>query len=256
LITTVDRYLHAARFVLCERCGTVWNTPRVDAAGYAALYQTGAYRRLSTEFGENNGATEETRELTRQVYGGIVAQVFDPVVKSGEGLTLLDVGGSDGRLAEELRVRWKLGEVAVIEPAPDEAAAVPDGITVYQGTFDEIDLPKSYDVVTCFQTIEHFQDPRAALEKMRTLTRKYLLIDCINFPVMWKALRHKSCKIDHPWNFHYEALKCLLHQTGFKPIDTTFRKDKPTAFIAAVPAEPVDKLPGPAFVNEVMRMFA
>ena len=87
---------------------------------------------------------------------------------------ILDVGCGDGFHLRILRefgaATWKLEGV---EPEPRAVAAAREsGLTVHQGTIQEVELPPAhFDLVLLIATIEHVDDPTSVLRAVKTLLR-------------------------------------------------------------------------------------
>jgi SAM-dependent methyltransferase len=80
---------------------------------------------------------------------------------------LLDVGAASGAFLEEARGAGF--EVAGVEPSPGMAShAAARGLRVWAAPIEAADVPRgSFDVVTCFDVLEHVVDPVAALRRFR-----------------------------------------------------------------------------------------
>jgi SAM-dependent methyltransferase len=120
-----------------------------------------------------------TEEPGRRRTARRVLELIGRHVPSGR---LLDVGCGHGLLLDEAR---RLGyETEGIEVSVSAAAHARDelGLTIHEQPFAEVELePESYDVIVLADVLEHFDDPRAALQRCSGLLRPGGLI-CVVTP--------------------------------------------------------------------------
>jgi 2-polyprenyl-3-methyl-5-hydroxy-6-metoxy-1,4-benzoquinol methylase len=137
----------------CARCGTAVTLGDLPTGLYAA----GAYR----------PGDPRLYALARPLLGrfdrqrlALVRTVAPPPAR------LLDAGAGRGRFVAAARLAGY--DASGIEPAARGPAA-PD---VAQATIDDAAIaPGSLDVVTLWHVLEHLEDPRAALDRIRTWVR-------------------------------------------------------------------------------------
>jgi SAM-dependent methyltransferase len=141
----------------------------------------------------------------------------------------LDVGCASGEFLRLLAERgW---DVVGIEPsrAAREAAARSLGVGVVRaGTLEDGDLtPRSFDLVTLWDVLEHLPDPVGALRTIRGLLRSggRLVVETqdVASPVARRLGRrwHHYKHAEHLVHFHEGTLGRALEQAGFEPL--TFR---------------------------------
>jgi len=133
--------------------------------------------------------------------------------------TVLDVGTGDGAfLTEALN---KIANIAVgIEPS---VAAIrfnknPE-IEIVQTSFEEFNTDMKYDLITCFQTIEHLNNPKVFLNKFIEFLNPggYIVISChTNNSIINKILGEKSpiFDIEHLQVFSKKGIKFLFQEVG------------------------------------------
>ncbi len=94
-----------------------------------------------------------------------------PRLLEGRGNCVLDVGCASGRLAREFLDRgWRADGVEFLPALADRARS--EGVAVRVGDFTRLDLPpSSYDLITAFHVIEHFDSPLDAAKKCRALLK-------------------------------------------------------------------------------------
>jgi len=134
----------------------------------------------------------------------------------------VDVGCGNGYLCSQLKK--KISEVSGIDLSKtriDSAKKRYPGIEFVQGSI--YDLPyedNSRDLVTAVETIEHLENPVAAIKEMRRVSKKYVVI---TVPYK-KRIREVLCpycfkkhKLDgHLHSFDEEKLERLCSESGLK----------------------------------------
>lgn len=196
--------------VRCQVCSLVWlsNAPRLEDM---SNHYTDAYHRLISGSGENSPGRWQDRMET-----------LERLKKSG---TLLDLGCSSGGFIGLLRREaWKLYG---IEMSADCArrAEQRTGAHVFVGNIPDAPfLPQSFDVITCFDVLEHLYQPTQIMAKVREWLKPggifYVQVPNIDsvearvFGSYWHGLeipRHL---------FHYcpASLKFLGESTGLETV--------------------------------------
>jgi SAM-dependent methyltransferase len=129
---------------------------------------------------------------------------------------LLDVGCGVGT---HLRTLARFGEVVGADPSPQALAFCRKH---FAGRLEHIVLPdqvpfapQSFDVITMLDVLEHVEDDRAALVKIRDLLRPggVLLLTVPALGWLWTAYDDHS---HHFRRYHRGPLRDLLLQTGFE----------------------------------------
>ncbi|MDP8224073.1 MAG: class I SAM-dependent methyltransferase [Candidatus Lernaella stagnicola] len=183
----------------CTACGFVYSAPRgtPDAEAPSA-------------FTDNPEAYFENARHRMEVLARHTG------VTSGR---LLDVGCYDGpfMLAAQ-RLGFAVEGVEIDERGA--AAARERGLEVVVGPFEEVDLHPPYDVVTFVHSLEHFEDPLAALTRAGDLLRPggALLVEVPDFDAWSRRLlgrRWRQFIADHFHFFEPRTLRRCLEETGF-----------------------------------------
>lgn len=175
----------------CPSCSMVWlSHPPMPEEMY--LHYTEAYHRLISASGQNSPERWRARKTTLTKYK-----------QSG---ALLDLGCSSGAFLEYMKdAAWKLYGIEM-SPEGAKTAEARSGAHVFVG--DVPDAPfarESFDVITCFDVLEHVYDPRQVLAKVEEWLRPggifYVLVPNIDsaearvFRTYWQGLelpRHLS----------------------------------------------------------------
>lgn len=145
-----DRY-HLRR---CASCTCVW-LAQPPTLGEMPLHYDEDYHRTITIAGET--ATEDRWRRHR-----------DLIVKVKQRGSILDIGCSSGSFLSTLKADgWNLFGIEM-EPATAAKASATTGATVFVG--DVLDAPfldEQFDVITCFDVLEHLYEPQKLLMKAR-----------------------------------------------------------------------------------------
>jgi 2-polyprenyl-3-methyl-5-hydroxy-6-metoxy-1,4-benzoquinol methylase len=107
---------------------------------------------------------------------------------------ILEVGAGYGRMTTMLS---QFGTVKAIEPYPEAVNYLQKlGINTYQGTFESFNEPDKYDLVACFDVLEHIKDDKEAISKMESLIKDkgFLVITVPAYKFLWN--RHDKMN-DH-----------------------------------------------------------
>jgi len=153
------------RMVACRGCSLWYLNPMPSEARLASLY------------GENYFANDESLSAGYEDYGtrgedfrDVFAHRLQGLPPDAGGGRLLDVGAGFGYLLDAAAETFS--ELWAVERSPEAVVALHGKGTVREGTFADVELPKSYfDVVSMQDCLEHFRDPRAALVRVAEVLR-------------------------------------------------------------------------------------
>lgn len=136
----------------CPACRVVWLSGP-PAPSEMHLHYTHAYHRLISAAGENSPGRWRERKATLDLYK-----------QSG---ALLDLGCSSGSFLESLpRDSWKLFGIEMSADCARTAEAR-SGAQVFVGDILDGPFPvDSFDVITCFDVLEHLYEPRRVIAKV------------------------------------------------------------------------------------------
>lgn len=203
----------------CNRCSVVFLRPKnVDLQKYYA----GEYRKqYSPVLGKSN-TSKEIYDIYAPVQASRLARVKKYL---GKNKRVLDVGASAGQFLKVIKPHVK--EAVALEYNLDNAAFMRKtlGIRAYTEPLEKTDLPEKYfDVIFCFQTLEHMDDPLLFLKTAKRYLKPGGIIS-IEIPNLNEAsisVYHNKAYEDfyyrEPHLFYYtpKTLKLLMQKAGYR----------------------------------------
>lgn len=205
------------KYVLCNKCGTLFANPRPTFKALTDFYsssKSGDY--WVKEF------FLPVAEVRREKLFKPRAELVSSKLKEPEGY-VGDVGAGFGIFLEELAKVWKKAKMVAIEPSIEMAGICrKKGFEVIpQAVEDVTGWDGKFSVITAFELFEHLQDPGTFLEKIHSLLSKggSLLLSTLNgegfdIQILWE--RSKSVSPPHHLNFFNPgSMKLLLEKKGF-----------------------------------------
>lgn len=136
---------------------------------------------------------------------------------------ILDIGCGDGTF---LKTATLLGAESVLGIEPSQGALESAGEVrnlIRRIPVEQCDYQFEFDLVTCFQTLEHLVDPKMVLSKMCTaaIPGGYIAVVCHNRLSLVNRLmgrRSPIFDIEHLQMFSVEGLEKILQSTNLKVI--------------------------------------
>jgi SAM-dependent methyltransferase len=196
------------RVVECLSCGLIYSTPIIPADVIEDFYRETAF------IGEAPLDENMVRDYRRHLAGIL------PLVP-GRG-RLLEVGCANGVF---LKAALELGfaDVRGVEPGKDAVRKAPPELRsrIVNSLFTaELFEPRSFDVICCFQIMDHFLDPVALLRDVHTLLRDDGIVLCVNHNIRsWlPRLLGQSCPmydIEHIYLWDPRTMARVFDKTGF-----------------------------------------
>jgi SAM-dependent methyltransferase len=201
----------------CPGCSLVWiNHPPVPEKMH--LHYTDAYHNLISAAGND-----------AQFRWGFRKDAVDQYKQAG---ALLDMGCSSGAFLEFMRSEsWKLYGIEMSEDCAKTAEAR-SGAQVFVGNILDAPFPpESFDVITCFDVLEHLYEPRRVMARVSEWLKPggvfYVLVPNVEsaeanvFGSYWHGLelpRHL---------FHYSpmSLKLLAESAGLRELSLETRRN-------------------------------
>jgi len=203
--------------VRCPACQVVWLSGPPKPAEMSRHY-TDAYHKLISASGEDSSERWRDRKATLDLYK-----------QSG---SLLDLGCSSGAFLQSLpKDSWRL---CGIEMSADCArtAEAKSGARVFVGNIIDAPFPtESFDVVTCFDVLEHLYEPRQVMTKVAGWLKPggifYVLVPNVDsaearvFGSYWHGLEMPR----HLLHFSPQSLKFLAKSAGLREVSLETRRN-------------------------------
>ena len=215
---------HSFRYNHCADCGSIYVSPRPDATELLRYYATSESQRFWSE-----AILKKTGEKRKE-------SIMLPNISRIEGILaefgyaperVLDVGSANGTFLTEWKKRHEEVELFGIEPGRESAQQCRDlGITVYEdfveGAADKGEAQG--DLVTCFEVIEHVQDPdrfAAAICKV-TAPGGMAVMSCLgadgfDIQLLWEESR----SLMPPYHLNFlskQGMETLFSKAGFTSV--------------------------------------
>lgn len=201
----------------CPACSLVWlSSPPKPAE--MQLHYTDEYHKLISAAGTNSPVRWKDRKATLDLYK-----------QSG---SLLDLGCSSGSFLESLpRDSWKLYGIEMSADCAETAEAR-TGAHVFVGDIlDAPFAPESFDVITCFDVLEHLHEPRRVMARISEWLKPggifYVLVPNVEsaearvFGSYWHGLELPR----HLYHYSPSSLKFLAESAGLRAISLETRRN-------------------------------
>lgn len=147
--------------VRCDGCGLIFVHPLPPAKAIRGLYREDYFRSLNPlQGGYEDYAGDEP--LIRRTFLRRLP-LLEPYLPASDPSSVLDVGCATGVFLEVMRERgWRTAGLDCSRFAVGAARA--KGLDVREGALGSVELPAgTFDLVTLWDVLEHFEDPGAAL---------------------------------------------------------------------------------------------
>jgi hypothetical protein len=225
----------ALRYMICENCGTIFQSPRMSSEELNAFYTKG-YRTHAQETEEpTNKDLIMQRERARHTLS-----LLTPTVKNVE--RHLDIGSSSGAFLQAIQAAYHNVSVGIEPGDIYRSFSKRQGLTIYSSLSEMAKDTAPFDLVSMMHVLEHLPDPLHYLRTLRdeyTIPQGYLLIEVPNL------FEHQAFELGHLFAFTPSTLQEAVRQAGFDVLWTTthgsFRSPILKLFItllARVPDEP------------------
>lgn len=201
----------------CPACSLVWLSQPPNAEQMHEHY-TDAYDRLISAAGQNSPTRWRERKAA-----------LTPYKQSGE---LLDLGCSSGAFLESLGdSSWKKYGVEMSAESARTAEAR-SGAQVFVGDILDAPFPHDFfDVITCFDVLEHLYEPRRVLSRVGEWLKPggifYVLVPNVDsaegrlFRSYWHGLELPR----HLFHYSPASLKFLAHSVGLREVSLETRRN-------------------------------
>lgn len=206
---------------VCPQCKTLFCSPRPSEDLLVNYYSEYNAPQLWTKLLQN---ADQERKVVQ--YIPRVNRIIDCIkgLNARPEMNALDAGAGSGAFAACLRKSGFFREVTTLDIADSCVRACKEqGLIALKGTLADIP-PRSFDLITLNDLIEHVYSPRNLLEQCHSALRENGVI-AIATPngegFDFKILREKTGNITPPEHLNYfnpVSLSLLLKSTGFLPV--------------------------------------
>ena len=203
--------------VRCPACSLVWlSHPPMPAEMH--LHYTDSYHKLISAAGDNSPERWRGRKAA-----------LGPHKQSG---ALLDLGCSSGSFLNSVRGdAWKLYGIEMSAEGARTAQAR-SGAQVFAGDILDAPFPpESFDVITCFDVLEHLYQPRAVMARVGEWLKPggifYVLVPNVDsaearvFKSYWHGLELPR----HLFHYSPASLKFLAESAGLREVSLETRRN-------------------------------
>lgn len=206
------------RFVKCLNCGLIFSNPILNEEDITSLYfKSNFYYSLESEY-------------LKETYGYYLDKIIN---KERDKLSLLDVGCGNGffmQKAQEMGIKDVFG----IEPGKASVMKAPKSLQnriTNNVLKPNIFKRNSFNIITCFHTLDHIIDPNKFLKIIYSLLRtngKVFLIVHNSDGISVKLFGEKSpiFDIEHIYLFNKSNLSKIFSKNGFQNIKVFNIKNK------------------------------
>ncbi|HRC26027.1 MAG TPA: class I SAM-dependent methyltransferase [Alphaproteobacteria bacterium] len=212
-------------YIHCPGCGSLYASPRPCADELLHYYATSKSQTFwSEEILKRTG--EKRRESIILPALNRVASIVEASGRSPR--RVLDVGAATGAFLLEWKKRYPQADLLAIEPGTESARKCREsGITVFE-TFVEEEAEKGTtlgDLVTCFEVLEHVQDPERFARALCRVTAPggLAILSCLGadgFDI--QTLWEKSRSIMPPYHLNFlsrKGMEALFSRAGFDRVE-------------------------------------
>jgi SAM-dependent methyltransferase len=208
----IPEYMHH-RLLRCSACDLVYASPVPDLSNFQSFYEQAAFD------------SQKEAGLAAKTYAQLINS-FAAKLPNREGA--LDIGTGDGAFLAELKCMG-FSQLRGIEPstAPMEAATAEVREFIDHGFFEPNRYAsESFALVTCFQTIEHVEDPLGLATEANRILKPggiHCLVGHNRNSLSARLLGRRSpiFDIEHLQLFSIPSIRRLLTQAGFESVQVS-----------------------------------
>jgi len=217
VLSQVDRYGLWVRTVLCQNCGLIRTSPRLNSESLSTFYEK-LYRPLYSGFQQ----ADEAFFLSQVTRG---KRILDLVVAKCnlKGGIVFDVGtGAGGTLFPFVQAGWRVTGVDVGSQYLDYGRS--KGLELHEGSFDFfINRGLKADLLILCHVFEHLEDLDQTVSKMRQCLKPegfvYIEVPGIfNISSVYENNFLRYLQNAHFYHFSLQTLSNVLQENGFELI--------------------------------------
>jgi SAM-dependent methyltransferase len=246
IVAQPDRYGFPSRTAMCLNCGLFYLMDRFSDESYLEFYKDGTYRRIASLFsGTKQGIGDIQADQVQ--YARELIRALGGYLRFEAGARLLDIGGSAGKVALEFQNFFGM-QATVLDPAEEEVAAARKlGLTGIAGSLEQWDTDERFHLILLCRTIEHVQDLRGVLRRVRRLLHPngFLYCDIVDFTEACRLIGHPEAvtKIDHCYWMTQESAAGIFRFAGLEVVSINLSLQQPLAGFLLRSCEPSPWLP-------------
>lgn len=182
---------HTFRYNHCASCASIYVSPRPDPSELLRYYAKSASQRFWSErILRQTSASRKTSIVLPNI------ERIATIVGERKPTRVLDIGSGSGTFLAEWKKRHPEAELIGIEPGPEGAETCrAAGMTVREDFVENVTDVQG-DLVTCFEVVEHVQDPEAFVRAVRRVTapKGIAVMSCLgadgfDIQVLWEQSR-------------------------------------------------------------------
>lgn len=205
----LPEYMHY-RLIECPTCDALYANPIPSAETISEAYHDAAFD------------SQDEARCAAAVYGSFLKEIRARLPDLDGAL---DIGAGDGAFLDEL-LDAGFTNVVGVEPssAPIAAASERTRPLLRQGLFRAEDFtPRSFSLITCFQTLEHLGDPMVMCRAAATLLKPggalfVIAHDRRSLSAKVLGLKSPIFDIEHLQLFSPASARQLLERAGFRDV--------------------------------------
>ncbi len=216
---------YSFRYNHCAGCGSIYVSPRPDLSELTRYYSVSKSQKFWSE--KILKKTGEKRKESIMLPN--ITRIEEILAGAGRNpKRILDIGAANGTFLSEWKKRHSKAELYGIEPCKESAQQCEAlGINVYEGSVEDEAEKGSVcgDLVTCFEVIEHVQDPEIfakAIYKV-TASKGMAIMSCLgadgfDIQLLWE----KSRSLMPPYHLNFlsqKGMQGLFSKAGFERVE-------------------------------------
>jgi len=200
-------YDYAHILVICKYCNLVYTNPWLGYLNTNKIYENSA---IGSAFEKSNKAEKHFRCF----------RSFFPKKKMlSRDTTILEIGSATGVLLKNISVFYKLKKKNLlgVEPSKKLAQQIKGNkyFNIKNKFIDEFKTKKKYDLIILDNVLEHIEEPRKALKKIKALMHSNSII-YVAVPNILKFKKNFRDPFGHTINYYENNIKYLFSHLGFK----------------------------------------